>query len=193
VKVVDVYMFYNEYVKPIYSEVEAGGNELPVELLFEIHSCFDHLKRYYLGDDAEEHACEKAISHLKRGVLDAFKLKLKQFNIDVGQVQRSGTDLALIDTGNYLARFLKEKKEIIDLAKEARISEGIEEKQKAFDKWTEASLKIDSFYKEFIDESKLTWARKKTIKLFSLNTLIGFGIGLASSAVVAAVFFFVGN
>ena len=40
----DVYKFYNEKVKIIYSEIEARNNVLPIELLFEIHSAFDHLK-----------------------------------------------------------------------------------------------------------------------------------------------------
>jgi hypothetical protein len=33
----DVYQIYNEHVKVAYSEIEAAGNRLPVELLFEIH------------------------------------------------------------------------------------------------------------------------------------------------------------
>lgn len=41
----DVYRFYNEFVKVIYSEIEARNNTLPVELLFEVNSAFDHLKR----------------------------------------------------------------------------------------------------------------------------------------------------
>ena len=34
----EVYQFYNDYVKVAYSEIEAAGNNLPVELLFEVHS-----------------------------------------------------------------------------------------------------------------------------------------------------------
>ena len=37
----EVYKFYNEKVKIIYSEIEARNNVLPIELLFEIHSAFD--------------------------------------------------------------------------------------------------------------------------------------------------------
>jgi hypothetical protein len=34
----EVYSFYNEKVKILYSEIEARENTLPVELLFEIQS-----------------------------------------------------------------------------------------------------------------------------------------------------------
>ena len=47
----DVFQFYNDYVKILYSEIEARNNTLPVELLFEIHSAFDHLKRIYIDKD----------------------------------------------------------------------------------------------------------------------------------------------
>ena len=72
----ETFEFYNDSIKPLYSEIEAESNELPVELFFEIHAAFDHLKRFYLGEEQESVSCDKAISHLKRGALDTFKLKL---------------------------------------------------------------------------------------------------------------------
>ena len=62
----DVYVFYNEKVKIIYSEIEARNNTLPVELLFEIHSAFDHLKRIHVDGEPEDRCAEKAFSHLKK-------------------------------------------------------------------------------------------------------------------------------
>ena len=82
----EVYQFYNDCVKTSYSEIEAKGNALPVELLFEINSAFDHLKRFHLGEEDELLSCEKAYSHLKRGLLDVFKLKLKYFNNDCSKL-----------------------------------------------------------------------------------------------------------
>ena len=73
----DVFEFYQKYTKPIYAEIEAKRNQIPVELLFETYASFDHLKRYYLNEDSEKESSFKALSHLKRGILDAFKLKLK--------------------------------------------------------------------------------------------------------------------
>ena len=54
-----------------------------IELLFEINSAFDHLKRIHVEKSPEEKESEKAYSHLKRGCLDAYKLKLKYFNVNV--------------------------------------------------------------------------------------------------------------
>ena len=76
----DIYNFYNDKVKILYSEIEARENTLPVELLFEIHSAFDHLKRFHIDGEPESLCVERAFSHLKRGLLDAFKLKLKYHN-----------------------------------------------------------------------------------------------------------------
>ena len=41
----EIFEFYEQYVKPIYSEIEAKRNNIPVELLFETYAAFDHLKR----------------------------------------------------------------------------------------------------------------------------------------------------
>ena len=49
----EVYRFYNDTVKVIYSEIEARNNTLPVELLFEINSAFDHLKRIHVDNEPE--------------------------------------------------------------------------------------------------------------------------------------------
>jgi hypothetical protein len=99
----EVYAFYTDRVKPIYSWIEAKDNTLPIELLFEIHAAFDHLKRLHLGEDKEENACNKAISHLKRGVLDAFKLKLKYFNNDFKIIIGGNAEyLHIIDNGEFL-------------------------------------------------------------------------------------------
>ena len=116
----EVYEFYSLRVKAAYSEVEARCNELPVELLFEIHSAFDHLKRYHLGEDTEERASEKAYSHLKRGVLDAYKLKLKYHNIDYKELFVGNYDLKLIDSGKFLPDALRMHSRIIECAKDAR-------------------------------------------------------------------------
>ena len=55
----EVYQFYNDTVKIIYSEIEAKKNSLPVELLFEIHSAFDHLKRIHIDNEPEELQAQK--------------------------------------------------------------------------------------------------------------------------------------
>ena len=69
-----VFDFYHKIVKPLYVEIEARGNSLPIELLFESYAALDHLSRIH-SDGADAEKCvDKALSHLKRGTLDVFKL-----------------------------------------------------------------------------------------------------------------------
>lgn len=141
----EIYQFYNDYVKTSYSEIEAKGNALPVELLFEINSAFDHLKRFHLGEEDELLSCEKAYSHLKRGLLDVFKLKLKYFNNDCSKLLGKKADLRIIDSGTFLPRLLEDKKRIVVKATEARLHEGKKELEAAFDA-RYAQLQIISTY-----------------------------------------------
>jgi len=39
----DVFEFYQEYIKPIYAEIEAKRNQIPVELLFETYASSEQL------------------------------------------------------------------------------------------------------------------------------------------------------
>jgi len=119
----EVYSFYQEFVKPIYSEIEARWNDIPVEFLFEFYAALDHLKRFQLNESSEEESCTKALSHLKRGVLDAFKLKLKYFNTDVEHFLKSSVDFQLIDNGRFISSFYSDRAEIIQVAKQARLTE----------------------------------------------------------------------
>ena len=68
----DVFQFYDDSLKPLYSETEARDNSLPVEVLFEIHSAFDHLKRFYVSSEEEAACCRKAYGHLIRACLDMY-------------------------------------------------------------------------------------------------------------------------
>lgn len=183
-----VYQFYNEKVKVLYSEIEARNNTLPVELLFEIHSAFDHLKRIHVDDEPETDCAEKAFSHLKRGALDAFKLKLKYHNDDYKKLLKLKADLRLIDNGNFLPSLLDKRKTIIGHAKEARLFEGKKDTDTAFERWCVVSDLIDQFEKEFFDSSKMQWAKKLSFFRFSLSFVIGIITGLISSAIVQYLF-----
>jgi len=180
----DVYQFYNEKVKILYSEIEARNNSLPVELLFEIHSAFDHLKRIHVDGKPETSCAEKAFSHLKRGLLDAFKLKLMYHNKDYSKIINLKADLRLIDNGSFLPSLLCKRKEIIDTAKTARFFEGKEDINEAFERWYEVSDLIDQFEKEYFDSSKIQWAKKTSFFHFSLSFIVGIITGIIGSTIV---------
>jgi len=184
----EVYLFYNEKVKILYSEIEARNNTLPVELLFEIHAVFDHLKRIHVDGEPEAQCAEKAYSHLKRGSLDAFKLKLKYFNDDYVKLLEMKTDLRFVDNGKFLPSLLNRKKAITDIAKEARLSEGKTDIDKAFEKWYEVSGLIDQFEKEFFDPEKLQWAKKMNFLRDAKTFIVGIITGIIGSAIVQYLF-----
>jgi len=184
----EVYLFYNEKVKIIYSEIEARNNSLPVELLFEIHSAFDHLKRIHIDGESENQCAEKAFSHLKRGLLDAFKLKLKFFNNDYTNLMESKRDFSFIDNGKFLPSLLCKKKVITDIAKEARLLESKNDADNAFEKWYEVSDLIDQFEKEFFDIEKLQWAKKINFFRDTRAFIVGIATGIIGSAIVQYLF-----
>jgi len=179
----DVYLFYNDKVKILYSEIEARNNVLPIELLFEIHAAFDHLKRIHVDGEPEADCAEKAYSHLKRGTLDAFKLKLKYFNNDYAKLLKLKTDLRFIDNGKFLPSLLEKRKIIIGLAKEARLFEGKSD-DNAFEKWYEVSGLIDQFEEEFFDSAKLQWAKKVNFIHDFRGFIIGIITGIIGSTIV---------
>jgi len=184
----EIYSFYNEKVKILYSEIEARENTLPVELLFEIHSAFDHLKRFHIDGEPESRCAEKAFSHLKRGLLDAFKLKLKYHNKDYEKLLKMKADLHLIDNGMFWPSLLSKRKTIVDVAKEARIFEGMKNPEDAFDKWYKVSDLIDQFESEYFESSKIQWARRLGFFNRFWKIFIGFVVGVLASAVVQYLF-----
>jgi len=187
----EVLQFYQNFVKPIYSEIEAKDNKIPIELLFETYASFDHIKRFYIDNEDETISSLKAISHLKRGVLDAFKLKLKYFNNDVKQFLNNNIDLQLIDNGSFISSFYKDKQDIINLAKNARLTESKESKENAFEYWFDVSIKINEFeVKYFSQIHKIDWAKKKTFEWFNKDTIKGLIIGSISSFIISFLFWY---
>jgi len=190
-----VYEFYNQTLKPLFMEIEAKGNTLPVEALFEIHAAFDHLKRYHLNECAENICCEKALSHLKRGALDIFKLKLKHFNDTYSaMIATLRNELQIIDNGNFLPSLIKKRESLIITAKQARLDEGQSDVAVAFEKWCDASLIIDEIESVYFDtmNEKIEWA-KGTVKRKRLKSLfreqgLGFLIGIVSGVVATIVY-----
>jgi len=189
----DVYEFYNERVKVAYSEIEAKNNQLPVELLFEIHSAFDHLKRFHLEEETEEESATKAYAHLKRGLLDAYKLKLKYFNDEYSKLFSKNKELKIIDSGSFLPQALKLRKSIVKTAQEARLSESKKDIDLAFNNWYSTSVLIDEFEEKYFDETKLTWAKKQSILHSVRDFVFGVFSGIVASAIFAIIMCFINS
>lgn len=188
--IVEVYQFYNNRLKPLYVEIEAR-NKIPVELLFEIHAAFDHMKRIYVEGEKSRICCQKALSHLKRGLLDALKLKLKYFNIDIERLLVAQTDFSLVDNGKYIVSLQQKKATIIQEAKQARLHEGLKDIEKALESWLRTAEYIDEFESEFLKPEKIAWAKRKTFAFWNADFVRGVVAGVVSSGLVAfAIWFF---
>ena len=185
----DVYRFYNEKVKVIYSEIEALNNTLPVELLFEIHASFDHLKRFHLKEESEEESVEKVLSHLKRGALDAYKLRLKYHNNEYNNIINNKSDLKIVDNGNFIIRLLKARKTINNKAKEARLYEGKKNMDEAFEKWVEVSTLINEFEEEYFNPEKIGWAKTQKYFRITRDNILSFVLGGLVSGILLKVLF----
>lgn len=183
----DVYLFYSDKIKILYSEIEAQNNILPVELLFEVLSAFDHLKRFHLDGEKEEICAQKAYSHLKRGSLDAFKLKLKYHNSQYNKIMQPNKELRLIDTGNFLPQMLNSHREITQTAKDARLAEGANDIEKAFNKWDKTSLLIDDFENIYFNSEKLDWAKSQNAVQKRNQFVIGIITGVLASTIFAVI------
>ena len=157
-------------------------------MLFEIHSAFDHLKRYFIDGESEDECCKKAFSHLKRGLLDAFKLKLKYFNDDCNKLLNKKADLRIIDSGTYLTDLLNDRKTIINTARTARLEESKTNIDSAFENWCAVSKQIDDFEAKYFDSAKIKWAEKQSFFHFNANFWLGVLAGVISSVAVTLLF-----
>jgi len=154
----DIFTFYQEYIKPIYAEIEAKRNQIPVELLFETYASFDHLKRFYLDGENEEESSKKEI------------------------------DFELIDNGNFIQEFHKKRNKIYKIAKEARLNESKKNTDEAFEKWYEVSIELDKFEEEYLSRlDTVECAKKKTFSWLNKDSIKGFIIGILSSLFVWVV------
>jgi len=183
----DVFTFYTEILKPQYCLIEAKDNTLPVEILFEIHAAFDHIKRIYYNGEPEDTVCHHVKSHLARATLDCYKLRLKYFNEDFKNfIHGNGLDrLRLINNGSFYPELNTFKMNITNKGREARYAESQNDKDSAFSLWSDVSTMIDAFEKKFFydPENKIDWAasleRKSNIKKIIRDIMIGLVSGLA--------------
>ncbi len=150
----NLFLFYKDTVKQAYAAISAQ-NQLPAEVLFEIHAAFDHLSRIYTYDEPEVTAVKKAYGHLKRATFDIFKLFVKEHTDQWLDLRNKNLDY--IDNGKFKHSVISLHYEIIDLAKKARSCEG-EDTDRAFENWIEVYAKCQKFTDEYYSSEKVEWA-----------------------------------
>lgn len=145
-------------------------NELPVEVLFEIHAALDHLSRQHVSDfrESEKAVVQKAYSHLKRACLDIFKLKVRETIDQYNEIRK--LDTSLIDNGEFDRQMRKLIDRIKKGATEARRFEGLHKfdlykQAEAFDLWEPVYADCVTFNVDFYLNKNLDWARRKGFQL----------------------------
>jgi len=159
----ELFGFYHEYVKLLYSYVQTQ-NALPAEVLFEVNAALDHISRRWIYGETEEQVVKKAFGHFKRSCLDVFKIAVREARRQYDELRK--LDTSAIDNGEYDRKLNVLLAEIQRGATEARRLEGNgkkddEESIKAFDAWQpvfEACLRLEE---EFFLHSALDWAKRR--------------------------------
>lgn len=169
----ELFAFYHEYVKVLYSAVQTE-NALPQEVLFEINAAFDHLSRHWIYGETETQVIHKCYGHLKRSCLDIFKISVREARSQYDALRR--LDTSAIDNGEFDKRLHVLFSEIRRGATEARRLEGDGRSDtdgpiKAFDAWQPvyaACLRMDQ---EFYHHSALDWAKRRWWSNYWKSTL----------------------
>ncbi|MBF0584442.1 MAG: hypothetical protein HQL80_09435 [Magnetococcales bacterium] len=178
----ELFAFYYQEVKPLYSELSAA-NEPPIELLLEINAAFDHMSRHWQYGEAEEGVVGACSAHLKRCTFDGYKLILKWTRDHYDELMESKqTRIDVIDNGMFRGNLIKLWDEIRGSAIAARIAEGnarsIGDLQgdgwhHAFDLWKAVYVKCHTLNSEYYLSPKVEWARTRTRKEMWRDRLVG--------------------
>lgn len=181
----ELFQFYHEYVKVLYSSVQTQ-NALPQEVLFELNAALDHISRRWTYGETEDQVVKKAFGHFKRSCLDVFKIAVREARSQYDELRK--LDTSAIDNGEFDRNLHMLFAEIRRGATNARRLEGDGKTDadgpiKAFDVWQpvfQACLRLED---EFFHHKALDWAKRRWWIRYWKSTLatavLSFGGGYA--------------
>jgi hypothetical protein len=179
-------LYYARY-KPLYNQVQSF-NEMPIELVFEVAAAWDHVSRCWKYGESEASCADKASRHMKRAILDAFKLIMKARVDDYDELRR--IDTSLINNGDYDRDLRALMSEIQHDAVAARTAEGDtslpDSWERAFDSWDRVHAKCERFHREFYLNANVEWAKRKTQEFTTKRRLEGYWINIAATVTVTS-------
>ena len=146
----ELYVPYNEEVKPLLALLEAEREEFPLSLFNEVRAMNDHVARCFLSGDVDRaKELEKAGRHVVRMKLDCFKClnitfreKNDQFRKDMRHV-----DLTKISNGKFYSAYENKISESRKLVESAKVFEHKGETEKALELYEEAFVLNEEAYK----------------------------------------------
>jgi hypothetical protein len=184
----ELFAFYYEEFKPIYSELAAEA-EAPTEMLFEVNAAFDHLSRLYEYAEPESETVNLVCGHLKRGCFDAFKIIFKRASDQHKKLQ--SVDTSIIDNGDFDRRMHALWAETKRLSIEARNKEGdsrntnVDSWHDAFARWRKVYVGCKQFESDFFLNKHVEWARRKQNRKVWILRFEGFVTGVLASLVAS--------
>lgn len=191
----NMYVFYIENLKPLIAEIEARTEQFPVQILNEIRSYNDHLSRVFLNDDNDdlvERELKKAYSHLKRSMLDCYKILMIYLHDEFNKFDKrtKNIDLSLVNNGEFYIEYKRLRISIIDKYKTAKTKETEElpddDKysffQNAYIEALELEKLIDSNF------ANIQWTRGKKVVKTILNGVLWL-LSVVISGIISSYFF----
>ena len=159
----EVFHFYNAWVKPLYF-ASVAENKLPVEVLSEVTSAWDHLARHWTSGEAEPSVARKVFAHLRRACFDMFKLQVVEAVDKYHQLSK--LDISDIDKGEFAKRLQVLVERIRERATAARHLEGAtmsddNATKQAFDLWSSVYADCVTLDKEFYHHPEVPWGKKR--------------------------------
>lgn len=174
----ELFCFYEKYFKPLYADIESQG-EFPQAIGFEALAAIDHLKRYYVENQDESLAVEKAAGHLKRGAFDLFKLRVLRAQEQYDELRDINT--SIIEHGEFDKQLHQLFSDIRAGGSRARLKEGDAESWgHGFDYWWPVYRKCVEFEQQYFLHDKIPWAERQETKRQTIAMTKSFGIGIAA-------------
>ena len=175
----ELFSFYYQYVKPLYSATSAE-NDLPLEMLFELNAALDHIARHWNPNTtiSEQQCVKEAYGHMKRACFDIFKVFLRNTIDEYKKLQK--IDTSLIDNGEFDKNLYNLIGRIKKNATAARENECLDVDQ-AFDGWLTVMEDCKTFNDKFLLNQHVEWAKAKnrrfSMKAIIISSIVRFGVG----------------
>lgn len=126
-KLNELFSVYREQVNPLIAVYNVLENSFPVGVINELRDIFSHLTISLLEDNPQsvERQLDKALRHLKRAVVDAFKYAAMAYSKVYDDFRQSyaHVDLSYVDNGKFLPKITDLNMKAEKLMLEAKLIE----------------------------------------------------------------------
>ena len=163
-KSTELFIQYNQVIKPLIAEIEARSETMPQPLFNEIRAFTDHIARCYFPDITEkklDEELQKASRHIVRITLDCFKcINILLFKkVEEFERQTRNVNLKVLDNGEFYPKYNRLKRNAAEIVKQAKLAESKDslEALKLYDAAYNKYVELEDLIKDSAENVK--WAR----------------------------------